>query len=357
MKCSRQMERSRPSPHWTRFAMATLMAITLAGCGGGDGSPGSSGTNGTNGVNGTNGTNGSNGKDASTAVNVGSNTVAASTATSIAWAALAPQVSVTSVTIASAPVVKFTVKDAAGNPVLGLASKSQSATATVAGLTNIAFTLAKLVPGTTLSANGKTSNAEPSKWVSYLVTRPPTVAEKTATPATSSCNAATGATWCGTDPASDTQGTLVDNGDGSYRYTFYRGITQTAAIVASLTDSADGLSKKADMGDLSYDAALTHRLGIIISGSAPGTGTNTPNAVTFASTATPVPMVNTFNLGYEFVPAGGTPTSTRDCIRQRFTSASLTAIGLLFSANLCAAMAQQSEMTREPSVKHEGIKP
>lgn len=45
---------------------------------------------------------------------------------------------------------------------------AQSATATVAGLTNIAFTLAKLVPGTMLSAIGKTANAEPSKWVGYL---------------------------------------------------------------------------------------------------------------------------------------------------------------------------------------------
>ncbi len=70
--------------------MATLMAIALAGCGGGDGAPGGIGTNGTNGVTATNGTNGSNGKDASTAVNVGSSTVAASTATSTAWGALAP---------------------------------------------------------------------------------------------------------------------------------------------------------------------------------------------------------------------------------------------------------------------------
>jgi OmcA/MtrC family decaheme c-type cytochrome len=123
----------------------------------------------------------------------------------------------------------------------------------------------------------------------------------------------TGATWCATTyPASDNQGTLVDNGDGRYQYTFYRDITQTASIVARLTDSADGLSKKADMGDLSYNAALAHRLGIIISGNAPGTGTNTPNAVAFASTATPVPMVNTFNLGYDFVPAGGTPTNTSE---------------------------------------------
>ena len=80
----------------------------------------------------------------------------------------APQVSVTSVTIANAPGVELTVKDAAGNPVLGLADMAQSATATVAGLTNIAFTLAKFVPGTMLSAIGKTANAEPSKWVGYL---------------------------------------------------------------------------------------------------------------------------------------------------------------------------------------------
>ena len=71
--------------------MATLMAIALAGCGGGDGAPGGIGTNGTNGVTATNGTNGSNGKDASTAVNVGSSTVAASTAISTAWGALAPR--------------------------------------------------------------------------------------------------------------------------------------------------------------------------------------------------------------------------------------------------------------------------
>jgi hypothetical protein len=116
--------------------MATLMAIALAGCGGGDGAPEG---------NGTNGTNGSNGKDASTAVNVGSSTVAASTATLTAWAALAPQVNVNSMTIANAQVVKFTVQDAAGNPALGLASKSQSATAAaiVASLTDSADGLSK----------------------------------------------------------------------------------------------------------------------------------------------------------------------------------------------------------------------
>ncbi|MCX7178491.1 MAG: OmcA/MtrC family decaheme c-type cytochrome [Proteobacteria bacterium] len=222
------------------------------------------------------------------------------------WKALKPTIdpASVSVTIASPPVVKFTVKDQNGNPVVGLGAKSQSSTATIAALQNLNFTLAKLVPGT---------NGAPSKWVNYVMYRPPTVAEKTATPATSSCDAATGATWCGTFPAADTQGTLVDNGDGSYQYTFYRDITKAATIMATLIDSADGLYKKADAGDLSYNATLTHRLGIIITGSQPGTGSNTPNAV--ADPAKPaVPLVNTFNLGFDFVPAGGTPAVTRDIV-------------------------------------------
>ena len=44
-------------------------------------------------------------------------------------------------------------------------------------------------------------------------------------------------------------------------------------------------------------------------------------------------------------------------MKHRFTAAAVTAIGLLFSANLYAALEQKSELTREPSVKHEGIKP
>ena len=124
-----------------------------------------------------------------------------------------------------------------------MAIRSKASTATVSGLTNIGFTLAKLVPG---------ANGAPSKWVNYLMFSPPTVAEKTATPATSSCDAATNATWCGTFPTYDREGTLIDFGDGSYQYTFYRNPKQAATIVASLIDSADGLSKKADLGDLSY---------------------------------------------------------------------------------------------------------
>jgi len=233
---------------------------------------------------------------------VGSNS-AATAATMAAWAALKPQVTVTSVTIASPPVVKFSVKDAAGNPVVGLANKSKSSTATIATLPNIAFTLAKLVPGTTFAANGKTYNAEPSKWVSYLVTRPPTVAEKTAAP---------DVTVYGTYPTTDTQGTLVDNGDGSYEYTFYRDPKQAAAQVASLADVPAAYKYKADLGDVSYDATLTHRLGIQLGGNAPGTGSNTPTGVTVV---TAVPIGEPTNVVFDFRPDGAALAAQRDIVK------------------------------------------
>ena len=238
----------------------------------------------------------------------GTNTVAATATTSAAWAALQPQVTVTGVTINSPPAVKFTVKDAAGAPVLGLGNRSQSSSATVSSLTNIAFTLAKLVPG---------ANGAPSKWVSYLVVRPPTVAEKTAVPATASCDAATNPTWCGTYPTTDTQGTLIDFGDGSYQYTFYRNIKDAATIVASLTDSTDGLSLKADLGDVSYDATATTRLGIQIGGNAPGTGSNLVDSTTLAPVSgapAAVAMANPTNVLYDFRPDGAAVANTRDIV-------------------------------------------
>ena len=287
---------------WSLF-VATLAtaAFLLQGCGGSDGAAGPAGAAGAAGAPGATGPAG---KDLTSAVNVSANSVAADADAVMAWKMMKPQVTITSVTVASAPVVKFTVKDDKGNPVVGLGNKSQSATAIVAGLTNIGFTLAKLVPGT---------NNEPSKWVSYNVLRPPTVAEKAGTiAATTSCDSKTAPTWCGTFPATDTQGTLVDNGDGSYQYTFYRDPKQVAALAANLIDTADGLTKKADLGDLSFDATLTHRIGIQLGGAAPGTGSNTPNAVT----VTPgVNMINTANAVFDFRPDGAAVTSTRNIVK------------------------------------------
>jgi len=271
-----------------RLGLLAMIIFILAGCSGSDGTPGANGANGTN--------------AGAYLVNVGSNSVSPTAEAIANWKALAPQVTVTGVSIASPTVVTFTVKDTAGNGVVGLGNKSQSSSATVAGLTNIAFTLAKLVPVT----------GGPSKWVSYNVVRPPTVTEATGTmPATSSCN--TAKTWCGTYPATDNQGTLVDNGDGSYQYTFLRDPKQAAAIVASLQATSDGLtlSNNADLGDVSFNATLTHRLGIQIGGAAPGTGSNTPNAVNLGNG---VNMVNTANVVYDFRPDGGT-ISTRDIVK------------------------------------------
>ncbi len=292
----------RHTPLWTKLAAASLLSIAIAGCGGGsDGAAGPAGPAGATGAT------GAPGKDLTVLVNVGSNTAAATPAAAAAWAALAPKVTVTGVTINSAPVVSFTVKDAAGNPIVGLANYSQASTATVKSLPNFGFTLAKLVPGT---------NNEPSKWVSYNVLKPVTVAQAAGTiAATDSCNktATAAATWCGTYPTTDAQGTLVDNGDGSYKYTFFRDPKLVAGLAAGLTDSTDGLSKKADFGDLSYDATLTHRLGIQLGGAAPGTGSNNPTA---NSTGAPagVNMVNTANAVYDFRPDGAAVSATRNIV-------------------------------------------
>ena len=254
-------------------------AVLLTGCGGSDGAAGVAGTAGTNGTNGADGTN--------TVA-----TVQVSTLSAEQWGALKPQIDPASisVTISSAPVVKFKVTDDKGMPVVGLTAKSQAASATVAGYGNIGFTLAKLVPGTPSLQPGA---AGPSKWVSYLVTKPAT----TTSPA------------AGTYPTFDKEGTLVDNGDGTYQYTFYRDVTKVKDVIAALTDSGD--FKKADLGDLTYDATLTHRLGIMIYGNQPGTGTNTSNAVQVTAA---VPMINTLNAYLDFRPDGQPVTTSRTVV-------------------------------------------
>lgn len=270
-----------------RLGLLSLAAASMFGCGGGsDGAPGATVTVPIN---------------VSNKQTIASNADSPSTTQVQSWRALEPKVTVTSVTIASPPVVNFAVTDANGNAVVGLGNKSQASTARVAGLTNLRFTLAKLIPS---------DGTSPSRWVSYLVVKPTTVAQAAGTiPSTESCN--TEKTWCGTYPTTDQEGTLVDNGDGTYKYTFYRDITQVASIVASLPNSGDGLKKKGDLDDLSYNATLTHRLGIQISGAAPGTGSNTPNA------ATVVPATNIAiptNVTYDFRPDGQAVTSTRTVV-------------------------------------------
>ncbi|MCK9387717.1 MAG: OmcA/MtrC family decaheme c-type cytochrome [Sulfuritalea sp.] len=211
------------------------------------------------------------------------------------WAALAPTIAVSSVTIASPPVVKFQVTDATGKGITGLGTKSaQGATANVANLANIAFTLAKLVPGT---------NGGPSKWVSLNVLKAGTKTQQAAgytQAATESCTP--NFQWCGTYPTSDREGTMVDNGDGTYTYTFYRDPKLVKDLVATLVDSTDGLSKKADLGDLTFDPTATHRLGIQVGGNAPGV---TPS----------IAMGTPANITYDFRPDGKAVSNTRDIVK------------------------------------------
>ena len=130
-----------------------------------------------------------------------------STATSIGFA-------VDSITIASPPVVDFTLTNEDGVRYTGL----------VAG--QIRFTFAKLVPGT---------NGNPSYWQSYINrTETPVVG-----PGTQTTMQAT----------SESNGTLVNNLDGTYRYTFATDVTNVTSPLG-----------------VSYEPGLTHRLGVQIGG-------------------------------------------------------------------------------------------
>ena len=183
-----------------------MLALALAGCGGSDGESAV--------VTPPPDTGGTPPPPAGLVVNVSApaptGTVDAATMTPAEFAALAPKGAITSVSIASPPVVTFQLTDANNRGIKGLGFTSQNATAKKPGLSNLAFAIAKLVPGT---------NGGPSKWVSYIVTASPT----------------TTAGEIPRTPTTDNIGTLVDNGDGTYKYTFYRDITKVKDMVASAT--------------------------------------------------------------------------------------------------------------------------
>ncbi|MBK6472378.1 MAG: OmcA/MtrC family decaheme c-type cytochrome [Betaproteobacteria bacterium] len=201
------------------------------------------------------------------------------TITPEAWEAAKFDAQVTKVTMTGPPVVEFKVFDNLGNPVVGLENvTSKSSTAVKASYPNLAFAIAKLVPRT---------DATPSSWVSYVVTTMPTTTAPTAT---------------ATRPSTDNTGTLVAvaGTPGAYKYTFYRDIPGTKALVDGLT--LTGNNRKADLGNLTYEPTLPHRLVIQIGGAAPGTGSNTPTG----ATVTPgVNLANPVNAIYDFIPATG----------------------------------------------------
>jgi len=284
-------------------ALVAAMATLIAGCGGGTGDTGPQGPAGPPGQTGSTGPAGPPGLSGITAVNVGRNSetnTSVITANAAAWEQLQPIVTVTSVTIASPPVVNFSVADAFGKPVVGLGNTSKGGTATVASYANLNFTLAKLVPST---------NGSPSRWVSYIVTAVPT------TSASSRCTTDPNL-GCPQRPNTENTGTLVDHGDGTYTYTFWRDVRQAKAQVAAMAASAAAVSANnviADLGDLTFDDSAVHRLAIQLSGAAPGTGTNTPTGAT--SSVAEVLMRNPANAIYDFVPNRG-PVTVSDPTRE-----------------------------------------
>ena len=228
-------------------------------------------------------------------VPTGTAPVTATALTATAFAALTPVVAVGGVAINSPPVVTFSIADGAttNNAIVGFGMTNQTATATLPSQAFLRFSLAKLVPGT----NGSTS-----KWVNYIVTTVPTY--KSSTDKTIVAAAPR-------SPTADREGTLVDNKNGTYTYTFARDITKAKDIVAAATLTAPNVA--ADLGDLTYDATLPHRLTIQIAGDARGTGSNTADGS--ASGVTAVPLANPVNVIYDFIPATGKAIAAADLKR------------------------------------------
>jgi OmcA/MtrC family decaheme c-type cytochrome len=269
------------------FGAASVLAIALAGCGGGGGG-GSSDTDTT--VTPPPGGGGT----VSQIVSPPTGTpIDAAAMTSAEFAALAPKGAVTGVTINSPPVVTFQLTDAGNRGIKGLGFTSKSSTALHAGLTNLRFAMAKLVPGT---------NGGPSKWVSYIVTTTPTTTAGEVPRA----------------PTTDEHGTLVDNGDGTYKYTFFRDITKVKEKVAAATLTAPNVA--ADLGDLTYDPTKLHRLVIQVSGNQRGTGTNTATGANSGVTA--VPMGAAANIVLDFYPATGKIVAAADPDQKELVSIS-----------------------------------
>ncbi len=269
----------RPLKQLCGLLASAAIALVLIGC---NGKAGQNGTNGTNGTPGTPGTPGP---------------VYAADITTYSpddWAALTLKGTVTKVTTGASTVVNFTVADGHNVPVKGFGQfTSKTATAGFAGYPNLGFALAKLVPG---AANS------PDRWVSYMVTGNPTAALPTV--------------WTPGKPSTDNTGTLVDNGDGTYVYTFRHDITQAAAQLAAYTYDATKNQIKTDLDDVSYQPTLTHRLTLYVGGIARGTGSaaagdrsfNTPDGSD--SGVKGVYILNPANDVYDFVPSTGTKVAS-----------------------------------------------
>ena len=205
----------------TLLLLAAAIAFT-GGCAGDDGRDGKNGKNGLDGVDGIDGADGPPGPTVLNASQISDDQLAALDVVS----------EITGVVVASPPQVTFTLKTAGGVPITGIVPFWEDSNRYVR------FTMAKLVAGT---AGG------PNNWVAY--TRDGTT------------NA----------PDYDTGSSLVDNGDGSYTFTFITDVTNVAGVT--------------------WEPSLTHRVAGQIGASNP--------------------PLEPQNMVYDYVPAGGAISTTR----------------------------------------------
>ncbi len=227
-----------------RFVMYASLCVVLVmslglmtGCKGSDGANGAPGLNGANGSNGTNGGN---------TVNI--NTLSADDMLTFTMTG-----SVTNVSMSAQPVVNFTVTDSIGRGVTGLGTPSAS---NAANTNYVKLTIATLGSDPTDSTNA---------WRTYF-----------------------------TDASSNPTNTglvanLVDNGDGTYQYTFAN-------------------------SNITFDPNATHRLAIQVSGTVPR---SSPSIV----------IGNPLNIIYDFVPSGAPITNTRDIVSETACNGCHTRIG------------------------------
>ena len=223
-----------------------------------NGAPGADGTNGADGADGTNGTPGADGTDGTDGADGlgikitdrhGTDMLLSTGEYATAGKYFA-DAAITAATADEAGVatVTFTVADENGDPVVGLASAS--------------FSIVKLVP----AADGKSFN----EWVPYSY--------RTETVSGAGFPQADGYEVDQGYRESSSAGTFVDNGDGSYTYTF-------ALDLTSVTKPVSGEA-------VAYDRTLTHRVSVFFGGHSGATA----------------------EANFDFVPDGSTVTETRNIV-------------------------------------------
>ena len=199
--------------------LGLVMALWLAGCGN-IGPAGPAGPTGGAGATGTTGTSG-----AGSASNVTSATAITATITSASIAASPP----------AQPVVKFKLVDQNGAPLAGIPAA------------DVSFAVARLVPAGTQLAALPPQTAAPAplvsdQWQSYIYTA--------VSPASAAASSSQPVIGTSAQPQATVEaggsGTLVDNGDGTYQYTFKTDVSKVQGIT--------------------YDPTLTHRVGLEIRG-------------------------------------------------------------------------------------------